>query len=193
MANPTTNYGWVMPVAADLVTNLPAQFNTFGQGVDTSMAQLIGGTTGQYLAKTSATSMAFTWTTLGAWAAYTPTFVNFTLGNGTITKSRYVQVGKRVVYDVLVTLGTTSSMGTSPTISLPVTGANTNTAVTHEGSGTIGAAFYVMSWRLNSTTAAVLLRNYASTDVQLLSTSATFPGTWASGNTFSGQIVYEAA
>jgi len=63
MANPTTNFGWVMPTNTSLVTNLPADFNTFGQGVDTSMAQLKGGTTGQILSKTSATDMAFTWIT----------------------------------------------------------------------------------------------------------------------------------
>lgn len=37
MANPTTNYGFVMPTAASLVTNLPADFNTFGQPVDTQI------------------------------------------------------------------------------------------------------------------------------------------------------------
>ena len=61
MANPTTNFGWIMPTATDLVTDLPADFNVFGQAVDTSMAQLKGGTTGQVLSKTSATDMAFTW------------------------------------------------------------------------------------------------------------------------------------
>ena len=63
MANPTTNFGWVMPTSSSLVTNLPADFNTFGQAVDTSMAYLKGGTTGQILSKTSATDMAFTWIT----------------------------------------------------------------------------------------------------------------------------------
>ena len=51
MANPTTNFGWVMPTATDLVTDLPADFAVFGQGVDTSMAYLLGGTTGQILQK----------------------------------------------------------------------------------------------------------------------------------------------
>jgi len=63
MANPTTNFGWVMPTSADLVTDLPADFAVFGQGVDTSMQYLLGGTTGQVLSKTSGTNMAFTWTT----------------------------------------------------------------------------------------------------------------------------------
>ena len=63
MANPTTNFGWVMPTATDLVTDLPADFAVFGQGVDTSMQYLLGGTTGQVLSKTSGTNMAFTWVT----------------------------------------------------------------------------------------------------------------------------------
>jgi hypothetical protein len=37
MANPTTNYGWQMPTATDLVTDLPADFAVFGQPVDTQM------------------------------------------------------------------------------------------------------------------------------------------------------------
>ncbi len=50
-----------MPTATDLVTDLPADFEVFGQSVDSSMADLKGGTTGQILSKTSATDMDFTW------------------------------------------------------------------------------------------------------------------------------------
>lgn len=63
MANPTTNFGWVMPTSTDLVTDLPADFAVFGQGVDTSFQYLKGGTTGQVLSKTSNTDLAFTWIT----------------------------------------------------------------------------------------------------------------------------------
>ena len=52
-----------MPTSTDLVTDLPADFNVFGQGVDTSLQYLLGGTTGQVLSKTSNTNMAFTWIT----------------------------------------------------------------------------------------------------------------------------------
>jgi hypothetical protein len=37
MANPTTNYGFVLPTATDLVTDLPADFEVALQGVDTQM------------------------------------------------------------------------------------------------------------------------------------------------------------
>ena len=52
-----------MPTATDLVTDLPADFAVFGQAVDTSMSELLGGTTGQILSKTSNTNMDFTWIT----------------------------------------------------------------------------------------------------------------------------------
>ena len=50
-----------MPTSSDLVTDLPADFETFGQAVATSMADLLGGTTGQVLAKASNTDMDFSW------------------------------------------------------------------------------------------------------------------------------------
>jgi hypothetical protein len=52
-----------MPTNTDLVKDLPADFEVFGQAVDTSLAELKGGTTGQILSKTSNTDMDFTWTT----------------------------------------------------------------------------------------------------------------------------------
>jgi hypothetical protein len=50
-----------MPTSTDLVTDLPADFEVFGQAVDTAMADLKGGTTGQVLSKASNTNMDFTW------------------------------------------------------------------------------------------------------------------------------------
>ena len=64
MTNPTSNFGWQMPTSTDLVTDLPADFEVFGQAVDTSLADLKGGTTGQVLAKASNTNMDFTWTAI---------------------------------------------------------------------------------------------------------------------------------
>ena len=63
MANPTNPFSWQMPTASDLVTDLPADFEVFGQAVATSMADLLGGTSGQVLSKASNTDMDFTWVT----------------------------------------------------------------------------------------------------------------------------------
>jgi len=50
-----------MPTNTDLVTDLPADFEVFGQAVATSMADLLGGTTGQILSKATNADMDFTW------------------------------------------------------------------------------------------------------------------------------------
>jgi len=50
-----------MPTATDLVTDLPADFEVFGQAVDTDFVDLLGGTTGQVLSKASNTDLDFTW------------------------------------------------------------------------------------------------------------------------------------
>jgi hypothetical protein len=63
MANPTNPFNWQMPTSTDLVTDLPADFEVFGQAVATSMADLLGGTTGQVLSKASNTDMDFSWIT----------------------------------------------------------------------------------------------------------------------------------
>jgi hypothetical protein len=61
MTNPTSNFNWQMPTNTDLVYQLPADFEVFGQAVDSTLADLKGGTSGQVLAKNSNTDMDFVW------------------------------------------------------------------------------------------------------------------------------------
>jgi hypothetical protein len=56
VANPTTNYGFVLPSPTDLVTDLPADFDVALQGVDTTLKALQPGTTLGDLAYSSATA-----------------------------------------------------------------------------------------------------------------------------------------
>ena len=56
MTNPTSNYSFQMPTASDLVTDLPADFEVFGQAVDTRLKALQPGTTLGDLAYSSATA-----------------------------------------------------------------------------------------------------------------------------------------
>jgi hypothetical protein len=77
MSNPTTPFSWQMPTAVDLVTDLPADFEVFGQAVATSLADLLGGTTGQVLSKTTNADMDFTWV-----APTTGDITGVTAGNG---------------------------------------------------------------------------------------------------------------
>jgi hypothetical protein len=62
MPTTTTNFGWTVPADTDLVKDGAAAIRTALGGVDTSMVDLKGGTTGQVLSKASNTDMDFTWT-----------------------------------------------------------------------------------------------------------------------------------
>lgn len=57
----TTNFGWTTPDDTAYVKDGASAMRTLGNGVDTSMAGLLGGTAGQILAKATATSMDFAW------------------------------------------------------------------------------------------------------------------------------------
>jgi hypothetical protein len=109
MANPTTNYGFVLPTSTDLVTDLPADFDVALQGVDTRLKALQPGTTTGDLAYSSATANTNTRLGIGStgnvltvaggvptWAAPAPASASYTLintggttlsGAGTVTIS----------------------------------------------------------------------------------------------------------
>jgi hypothetical protein len=56
-------FGWEEPDDTDLVKDGAAAIRTLGNAIDTSMGDLLGGTTGQVLSKNSNTNMDFTWIT----------------------------------------------------------------------------------------------------------------------------------
>lgn len=57
----TTNFGWTTPADTDLVKDGAAAIRTLGNGIDTSLVDLKGGTTGQVLSKASNTDLDFSW------------------------------------------------------------------------------------------------------------------------------------
>ena len=66
MANPTTNYGFVLPTSTELVTDLPADFDVALQGVDTRLKALQPGTTLGDLVYSSATANTNTRLAIGS-------------------------------------------------------------------------------------------------------------------------------
>ena len=59
----TTNFGWTTPADTDLVKDGASAIRTLGNGIDTSLLDLKGGTTGQVLSKASNTDLDFTFIT----------------------------------------------------------------------------------------------------------------------------------
>ena len=62
----TTNYGWTTPDNTGYVKDGALAIRTLGSAVDSSLVDLRGGASGQYLRKASATQMDFEWVTLSA-------------------------------------------------------------------------------------------------------------------------------
>lgn len=115
-----------MPTASDLVTDLPADFEVFGQAVATSMADLLGGTTGQILSKTSNTDMDFTWTTPSA-ADITEVTAGTGLSGGGTSGAVTLSINTAVTADLTTAQTLTNKTLTAPVINLAFNAVLTTT------------------------------------------------------------------
>jgi hypothetical protein len=127
MTNPTSNFGWQMPTSTDLVTDLPADFEVFGQAVDTSLADLKGGTTGQILTKASNANMDFTWSSeTGDISAVT---AGTGLSGGGTSGAVTLSIDTAVTVDVSTAQTLTNKTLTAPIVNLALN-AQTGTTYT---------------------------------------------------------------
>lgn len=126
---------------------------------------------------------------LNAWTGYTPTLTSVTAGNGTYAFT-YIQIGKTVHVRGRFTLGSTSAVTGSISISLPV-----NATGVFVGSATMraGGADYPAFVGNSSTAVTLGAVGAAGTYANRVTTSATVPGTWTTGDFFSISLTYEAA
>ena len=62
----TTNFGWTTPADTDLVKDGAAAIRTLAGNIDTSLVDLKGGTTGQFLSKNSNSDLDFVFASVSA-------------------------------------------------------------------------------------------------------------------------------
>lgn len=170
MATTTPLNGWPVPTSTDYVKDGATAIESLGDAIDASVGS-----------------------GLLAWTSYTPTFTNFTLGNGTISVAKYAKLGKIVLLEVEVVLGTTSSVTGRIGISLPVTAARVDrtsgpVALTAGAANSYGFAAMGTTDRVDLYTWNVAGTYLANTNI-----SATIPGTWANNSFFAFSTFYEAA
>lgn len=135
----------------------------------------------------------------GAWASWTPTWTNLTLGNGTVV-AKYSQIGNLVTCRLSLVFGSTTSVSGSVSFSLPVTRAaiagtagvtplgqcrlfDTSGGVTNDG----------VIVTTSTTTALLTVNNSAATYLTAVALSSTIPFTWAVGDEIAAQFTFEAA
>jgi hypothetical protein len=132
------------------------------------------------------------------WNAWTPTFTNLTQGTGGVTQAYYARIGKTIVAQVYVTMGTTApTVGGQISISLPVDVASANRSLV------VGNAFMRDSVGGRSWLGTVFLSGSAPSVAKMQVTGAnltyayavtqtgTVPHTWAANDYFSFTIIYQ--
>jgi hypothetical protein len=166
----TTNNGWSYPSSTDLVKDGATNFQTLATGIDTSVG-----------------------TGLLAWQSYTPSVGSWSIGNG-VFDSKYVKIGKTVIWNMKVTSGSTTVYG-NPSFTLPVQAAVGNSYMNPAVVGMLvaGSFFQGFVWVSTVSQVNISVSNAASTYLTVSSLSTSVPATWNTGSTINFCIVYQAA
>lgn len=131
-----------------------------------------------------------------AWSAWTPTWSNLTVGNGTVT-ARYIQVGKTVFFRLYIVFGNTSAVTGDVQFSPPV--APTTYALSGAAFNVVGrarfditSAFMGIVDIVDTTHFRVLVEKVDATYNLITSLTSLIPATWTTGSVMQIQGVYEA-
>lgn len=123
-----------------------------------------------------------------AWAAYTPTLTNITLGNGSIS-ARWRQVGKAIEAVVIITFGSTTTITSTPFFTLP-TAVGTNAPSTNGLFG-YGAMLDNSATKIITSSATRSGSNVRMNPADGSAVGSGAPWTWATSDNIQAHIFYE--
>ena len=181
---PTTLDVFTNPVASDLLTSPDhaTQHANINDAVEALEAKVAIGNT-----------------VLGTYTAYTPTFTNLTVGNGTMA-AQYCTVNKFVHAFGSFTFGSTTVMSAPAYFTLPVLTVTAEMGASGMVLGTVTyttAAGSSTKGHLNgfgaSSAAVFWVATTSGTYEGMTGPSATIPFTWATGDKIQWNIMYKAA
>jgi len=135
------------------------------------------------------------------WNAWTPTFTNLTQGAGATTSAYYARIGKTIVAQVYVTMGTTPTVGGQFSVSLPVDIASSQrtgtigTCVMRDATASVSYLGSVFATSSAPSVARMQTIGTAGATATLSSQTATNPFTWATTSTsyFTFTIMYQGS
>jgi len=208
MANPTTNYSFAMPTNTDLVKDLPADFETFGQAVDTKIKDLNPETTAGDISYRGSTANAKTRLPIGTagqvlkvnsgatapeWGALPSSAP--TSASAVVTTAQSISSS---TYGDLTTVGPSVTL-TTGTKALVIIGANITPAsgwwadMSYAVSGATTVAVN-NQWRVRVFDGSGDQQSFASTQVSLNAGSNTFTAKYAdtsngNGATFANRYI----
>jgi hypothetical protein len=145
------------------------------------------------------TKLAIGNTVIGTYTAYTPTFLNVTIGNGTVSGA-YAQVNDFIHVYGSLTFGSTTAFTSIVSLDLPVNIA-TDQAVDTMGFGLIQCRdvstglFYVGGNRHNGSASSVFLGSFGANigNAYLNILTSTVPFTWATTDVLTWNLYYRGA
>ncbi len=136
------------------------------------------------------------WATV--WVDYSPTLVNFTLGDGAVV-ARFSLVQNTVTLFFEFTLGSTSAVGSNPTFTLPsglaASASTYTTVINHVGQGYMredGIGGHPAMPRFETlTTVSSSIFDASGTFALNASVTATQPFTWGTSDVYQVTLTYE--